>query len=329
MTIAVGLGLADFPFSGAPAYWRWVALCEDGGVDSLWQTDRLVSRHPILECMTALAALAGATKRMKFGMNVASLGLRDPLLLAKQCATVDVLSGGRMLPAFGLGTARAPDWRATGRPTRARGKRSDEGLEIISRLWAGESVDFAGEFYRYEGASISPRPVQKTMPLWLGGSSAAAVRRTARFGTGWQGAFETPDETAEVIAAIRDAAKAAGRRIPDDHYGAAFAFRYGSWDDAPVAQSARAYRERLGRDPERAIVCGGTADIVRRIEAYVAAGASKFILRPIGADDGDMEAQTRRLIDEALPAVAALNRAAARPARPGAKTAPPAGAPEE
>ena len=80
MTIAVGLGLAEFPFSGAPAYWRWVALCEDGGVDSLWQTDRLVSRHPILECMTALAALAAATKRMKFGMNVASLGLRDPPL---------------------------------------------------------------------------------------------------------------------------------------------------------------------------------------------------------------------------------------------------------
>ena len=311
MSIAVGLGLAEFPFSGAAAYWRWVALCEDGGVDSLWQTDRMVSRHPILECMTAMAALAGATRRLKFGMNVASVGLRDPLLLAKQCATVDVLSGGRLLPAFGIGTARAPDWKATGRPTGRRGKRTDEGLEIVSRLWSEESVDFEGEFYRYEAASISPRPVQKKIPLWLGGSSAAAIRRTARFGTGWQGAFETPDETAAAIAAIRAAADEAGRRIPDDHYGAAFAFRYGAWDDAPVARSARAYRERLGRDPARAIVCGGTADIVRRIEAYVAAGASKFILRPIGDGDDDVMAQTRRLIDEALPAVAGLNRAAA------------------
>ena len=311
MSIAVGLGLADFPFSGAEAWRRWVALCEDGGVDSLWQTDRLVSRHPVLECMTALAAVAGATRRMKFGMNVASVALRDPLLLAKQCATIDVLSGGRMLPAFGIGTARAPDWKATGRTTQGRGRRTDEGLEIVSRLWSEESVDFEGTYFRYEGASISPRPAQKKMPLWLGGSSPAAVRRTARFGTGWQGAFETPEETAGVIAAIRRAAADAGRRIPEDHYGAAFAFRYGGWSDPPVARAAKAFRERLGRDPARGIVCGGTAEIVSRIEAYAAAGVSKFILRPIGAGDADIMAQTRRLIDEALPAVARLNRAAA------------------
>lgn len=311
MTVAVGLGLADFPFSGAAAWRRWVNLCEDGGVDSLWQTDRLVSRHPVLECMTALAALAGATQRLKFGMNVASVALRDPLLLAKQCATIDVLSGGRMLPAFGIGTARAPDWKATGRDTKGRGRRTDEGLEIVSRLWSEESVDFEGAFFRYRGASISPRPAQKKLPLWLGGSSDAAIRRTARFGTGWQGAFETPDETARVIAAIRSAAQERGRRIPEDHYGAAFAFRFGSWDDEPVAQSAKAYRERLGRDPARAIVCGGAAEIMDRIHAYVAAGVSKFILRPIGAGDDDTMDQTRRLIDEALPAVAGLNRAAA------------------
>ena len=311
MTVAVGLGLADFPFSGAAAWRRWVNLCEDGGVDSLWQTDRLVSRHPVLECMTALAALAGATQRLKFGMNVATVALRDPLLLAKQCATIDVLSGGRMLPAFGIGTTRAPDWKATGRDTKGRGRRTDEGLEIVSRLWSEESVDFEGAFFRYRGASISPRPAQKKLPLWLGGSSDAAIRRTARFGTGWQGAFETPDETARVIAAIRNAAQERGRRIPEDHYGAAFAFRFGSWDDEPVAQSAKAYRERLGRDPARAIVCGGAAEIMDRIHAYVAAGVSKFILRPIGAGDDDTMDQTRRLIDEALPAVAGLNRAAA------------------
>ena len=83
MGIGVGLGLADFPFSDARAFWRWVDLCEEGGVDSLWQTDRLVSRQPILECMSAMAAIAGRTRRIKFGMNVASVGLRDPLLLAK------------------------------------------------------------------------------------------------------------------------------------------------------------------------------------------------------------------------------------------------------
>jgi len=311
MSIAVGLGLADFPFSSAAAYWRWVAQCEEGGVDALWQTDRLISRHPVLECMSTMAALAGATQRLKFGMNVASVALRDPVLLAKQCATIDMLSGGRLLPAFGIGSVRGSDWQATGRNTRARGKRTNEGLEIIRRLWSGEAVDFDGEFHQLRGATISPLPVQKNLPLWLGGSSDAAVRRTGRCGTGWQGAFETPEEMAVIISAIRRAAAAAGRRIPEDHYGAAFAFRYGSWDDEPVARSARAYRERLGRDPARIFVCGGSAEIMERIEEYAAAGVSKFILRPVGADDADMAAQTRSLITEVLPAVAALNRRAA------------------
>ena len=110
MTVAIGLGLMEFPFAGAGDYWRWVDLCEAGGVDSLWQTDRLVSRQPILECMAAMAALAGRTRRLRFGMNVVSLALRDPVLLAKQCATIDVLSEGRLLPAFGIGSPLGPEW---------------------------------------------------------------------------------------------------------------------------------------------------------------------------------------------------------------------------
>src|SRR6202142_3399896 len=111
-SIAVGLGLMEFPFSGPAAFWRGVDLGEAGGIDSLWQTDRLVSRQPILECMTALAAIAGRTRRIKFGVNVVSLALRDPVLLAKQCATIDVLSQGRLLPGFGIGSPLGPEWQA-------------------------------------------------------------------------------------------------------------------------------------------------------------------------------------------------------------------------
>ena len=135
MSVGIGLGCAEFPFSGAAAYWRWVDLCEAGGVDSIWQTDRLVSRQPFLECMTAMAALAGRTRRIKFGMNVVSLAMRDPVLVAKQCATIDVLSEGRLLPAFGIGSPLAPEWAALGIDTRTRGRKTDEGLEIIRRLW--------------------------------------------------------------------------------------------------------------------------------------------------------------------------------------------------
>ena len=92
MTISAGLGIANFPFAGAADFWEWVDLCDEGGVNSLWQSDRIISPEPNLECMSVMAALAGRTRNLKFGMNVASLGLRDPVLTAKACATIDVLS---------------------------------------------------------------------------------------------------------------------------------------------------------------------------------------------------------------------------------------------
>src|SRR4051794_10887871 len=156
MGVAIGLGCAEFPFSGAAAYWRWIDMCEAGGVDSIWQTDRIVGRQPFLETMTTMAALAGRTRRMRFGMNVASLTFRDPVLLAKQCATVDVLSEGRLLPAFGIGSPAAPEWQAMGLDTATRGRVTDEALEIITRLWREDSVDFAGRHFTLKGAGISP-----------------------------------------------------------------------------------------------------------------------------------------------------------------------------
>ena len=128
--------------------------------------------------MTAMAALAGRTRRLRFGMNVVSLALRDPVLLAKQCATIDVLSEGRLLPAFGIGSPLGPEWTALDIDTKTRGRRTDESLEIIARLWREESVDFDGRHYQLTGASISPKPVQPDLPMWIGGSSDAAVRRT-------------------------------------------------------------------------------------------------------------------------------------------------------
>ena len=308
MTISVGLGIMDFPFSSADAYWRWVAMCEEGGVDSIWQTDRLVSDQPFLECMSAMAALAGATRRLKFGMNVVSLGLRAPLLLAKQCATIDMLSNGRLLPGFGIGSIRAADWQAMGADTAGRGRRSNEALEIISRLWVEDSVDFNGTFFQYKDASISPKPVQKQLPMWLGGASKPAIRRTARFGTGWQAGLETPDEVAPVIRAIKEALVAQQRTIDHDHYGAAFSYRFGTWRDPAVEKTAAFFQDRLARAPEPRIVTGGSDEILARIADFIAAGASKFILSPIGNGDNEIFSQTERLIETVLPEVKKLNR---------------------
>jgi probable F420-dependent oxidoreductase len=304
MKVALGLGLTEYPFTTAAGFWRWVDLCEQAGADSLWQTDRLVSRAPILECMTMLAALSGRTRRLKFGMNVLSLAFRDPVLVAKQCATIDVLSEGRLLPAFGIGSPLAPEWRTMGLDTRTRGRRTDEALEIISRLWREESVDFAGQHWCLSGASIAPRPTQPDLPIWIGGSSEAAIRRTARFGTGWLAGGETPEETAAVAPAIRQAAAAEGRAIDDDHYGAGFAFWFGRPDDPAPQRAMAAYHARTGRDAARGIVAGDAAAILQRIADYVQAGATKFVLRPVGSGDEEPLVQTRLLLERVLPLVA-------------------------
>jgi probable F420-dependent oxidoreductase len=302
--IAVGLGLMEFPFDTTDGFWRWVDLCEMGGIDSIWQTDRLVSRAPILECMTALAAIAGRTRRIKFGVNVVSVAMRDPVLLAKQCATIDLLSQGRLLPGFGIGSPRGPEWKAMHLDSSTRGKRTDEALEIIARLWSGEAVDFTGKHFQLTAASISPLPVQPDLPMWIGGASDAAVRRTAKYGTGWQAGPETPAMVGQVIAAIKAACNEAGRTIDEDHYGAAFAYRFGTWDDPGMSKVAAAYQARTGRDAREAFAVGDGETIMTRLNEYVEAGASKFILRPAANGDSDMLAQTRLLVDDILPRVA-------------------------
>jgi probable F420-dependent oxidoreductase len=303
--VAIGIGIMEYPFESAEGFWRWVDLCEQGGLDSIWQTDRIVSRTPILECMTALAAIAGRTRRIKFGVNVVSVALREPVLLAKQCATIDVLSGGRLLPGFGIGSPRGGEWSAMHIDTTTRGRKTDEALEIISRLWAGEALDFEGRHFRLSKASIAPVPVQADLPMWIGGSSEAAIRRTARVGTGWQAGAETVETVGAVIAGIKAALTETGRSIDEDHYGAAFAFRFGREDDPGVAKVMEHYRARTGRDPRESFAIGDAALILQRLSAYVAVGASKFILRPVADGDADMLAQTRLLVEEVLPLVAA------------------------
>ncbi|MGI9523512.1 MAG: LLM class flavin-dependent oxidoreductase [Hyphomicrobiaceae bacterium] len=305
MTIGVGIGLAECPFEDGAGFWRWVDMCEAGGVDSIWQTDRLISHHSMLECMSVMAALAGRTKRLRFGMNVVSLAIRDPILCAKQCATIDFLSGGRILPAFGIGSPLAPEWRALGLQKETRGKVTDEALDIILKLWTADQVDFEGQHFTLRGASISPKPVQQELPMWIGGSSSAAIARTARFGTGWIGGLETPAESAKIVARIRQAVTAAKRTIDDDHYGAGFPFYFGKASDAVLDAPIAAYRKRSRADPADYFAIGDADDIVQRISEYVAAGLSKFIVRPLAVDEPFVLDQTSWLIREVLPKVRA------------------------
>ena len=304
MALRIGMGLGNFPFSCAGAYRNWVMLCEEGGVDSVWQSDRLVSAHPFLECMSSMAFLAGATRRLKFGMNVLSLGLRNPFLVARQCATIDYLSNGRLLPAFGVGSPASADWQSLGVSTEGSGARMEEALEIITRLWRGESVNWQSAHFTYRDAQISPLPAQKSLPMWIGGSSNAAIRRTARIGTGWQAGLETPDEIAPVIGAIHRAASAAGRSIDPEHFGAGFFFRIDNPSSPAALASTQSLLKGAGRlQMEKAVIVGDADRIVAHLRAYERAGVSKFILRPLGINDMDLMEQTALMMAEVFPAI--------------------------
>ncbi len=302
MGIGIGFGIAGFPFSSAAAFGRWVDLLEERGADSVWFSERLVSSAPTLEPMAAIGMVLGRTRRLKAGMNAVVVPLRDPLVLAKECATLDYLSGGRLLPVFGVGDERAPEWRATGRDPRGRGAAADEALEIMARLWAGERLTFEGRYYRYAEAVISPLPVQQPLPLWVGGSSEAAIRRTARLGTGWLAGLQTPAEVAPIVAAIRRAAAEAGRTIDEDHYGAGFWYRFGSIEEPVVQrQLAGLARVRAVSDPAGLVAVGDGTEVARRFQEFLDAGISKFVVRPVAEDDDDLMAQTARLLEEVVP----------------------------
>lgn len=307
MAIGAGIGIANFPFDDARGFWRWVDICDNGGVDSIWQSDRIIDPVNNLETMSVMAALAGGSKRLKFGMNVASLGLRNPVLMAKQCATIDVLSEGRLLPAFGVGSALSKDFTATGTPTKGRGKRTDEGLQIMARLWSEDNVSFSGEYYQLNEATIAPKPVQNPMPLWVGGSAKQAIERTAKWATGWQAGIESAAEIAPVIAAIKIRAAAHKRKIEDDHFGAGFGFRFGNMDEPIVVRYNEMLSKRLGKEPKGFTAVGGVPEMMRLVHEFREAGVHKFILRPIASGTDEMIKQTKLMVEKLLPEIDRLN----------------------
>jgi probable F420-dependent oxidoreductase len=309
MSVRIGLGFAAFPFSGADAFWRWIDACEESAVDSMWLSERMVSPQPFLEPLSTLAAVAGRTRRLKFGMNTTVLPLRDPLVLAKECATIDFLSDGRLLPMFGVGNDASPEWKALGVESKGRGARSNEILRLLNRLWTENEVTFEGRYYRYEKVTISPKPKQTPLPLWIGGSSEAAIERTARYGSGWlAGAGQSPAQIGRVIAAIRQRCAELGRTIDDDHYGCGFSYRFGSWDEPVVERNLKALQARLGPDanPRAFMAVGGPEDVIELVSVLRAVGVSKFVARPIAGSDAEMLEQSRLIATEVIPTVHAM-----------------------
>ena len=177
---------------------RIATLAESLGYDSLWAGEHVVvpsprvepspmePDEPILDPLVALAHLAGHTERILLGTGLIVLPQRNPLVLAKQAASLDVLSGGRLILGIGVGYLE-PEMTAIGVPMRARGARADEYLAAMRSLWEDDAPAHHGEYVDFEGVDAHPRPVQRPLPIVVGGHTEAAFRRAARYADGWYG----------------------------------------------------------------------------------------------------------------------------------------------
>ena len=307
MTIKYRIGAMPGPWPAGPEgrdlLYRLIDLCEGGGIDSLWFSERLSSPSPVLEPLTTMAVVAARTRRLKFGPSVLVAPFRSPVLAARELAMLDYLSGGRCLPAVGVGVEQEREFRAAGVPFRERGRRTDEAIRIMRRCWAEGEVTHAGEFWTLDRITVLPRPVQQPLPLWIGGGSEAAMRRAGRLGDGWIPSFIAPDRFRAGIERTLAFAAEAGRSVPGDHFGALVYFCFDP--DPARARALAAPFIPKGRVDEatlaRCTAFGPPAVLAERLEEYVRGGGSKFIARPMCPPEMMLE-QVARLAAEVVPA---------------------------
>lgn len=295
MTVKYRVGIMPGPWppgrDGAAFLWTLCDMLERSDVDSIWLSDRLSSPAPVPEVMTTLAAIAARTTRLKFGPSVVVLPYRTPVVAAKEMATVDWLSQGRLFPAVGVGVELPREFDASGVPFAERGRRTDEAIRVMRLLWTQDEVTFQGDFYKLDRVSIFPKPWQTPPPIWIGGKSEAAMRRTARLGDGWIPSFITPDEMRAGVQKVHDMAAAAGRQVPEDHFGTLINYAIAD-SEATALALAQPYvpRGRVDETTMRQCTAFGPAGrLIEKVEEYVKAGASKFILRPLCPPDRMLE----------------------------------------
>jgi len=182
MKVRIGIAFGQWPLIKiAPeAIVDLIDDCEALDLDSIWLSDRLVSQRPLLEPIAFLSYIAGRLRKMKLGTSTLVLPTRHPVVLAKELATLDFLARGRLFPAFGLGGDDSTDLQAVGVNRKERALRADEMIVLMRRLWTEEIVTYQGEHHRVTAAGINPLPVQRPIPIWFGGQSKLALRRTGR-----------------------------------------------------------------------------------------------------------------------------------------------------
>jgi probable F420-dependent oxidoreductase len=286
MKVRVGFGLGNLrPLDGE----RLGALAEAmerHGFDSLWLSERISGPAP--DPVLGLTFAAARTKKIKLGTSVSVLPGRSPAIVAKEWATLDVLSGGRALPAFGLGIVHPVEQQAFNVARADRASIFDEALPLLRRLWTEDAVDHDGKWFRYEGMSVLPKPAHP-LDVWLGGKAPSELRRVGRLGDGWLASFTTPEQGATAIETIKEAAAKAEREIDPEHYGAMVIYTH----DEPPPQFVDLIKTRNPDADPSELVAHGWPGVRTLCERFVAVGISKLVLVPLAEPkDWDDELHT-------------------------------------
>lgn len=254
---------------------------ERHGLDSLWVLDRLV--YPSLAPLPLLAAAAALTERVRLGTSILLGTLWNPMLLAKEVATIQHLAEGRFILGMAVG-ARDADFHAAGVPMKVRGRRLEEGVGILRRALAGDSVDHQGTAFQIKTGPIT-LPHSPRTPIWLGGFAEDAIRRAVRLGDGFIVGGRGPQYGRDAVPLVRKLAAEAGKpRFP------VTALMYACFD-RDVARATKTlgdyitgYYGKLILDPEKGAICGGTAEAVARIGDYAELGVDTLVIVPVTRD---------------------------------------------
>ena len=275
--------------------------------DSFWCGDHIAFAIPILDPITQIAQAALVSRRLTFGTGVFLLPLRHPTPVAKQIATLDHLTGGRFIFGVGIGGEFPKEFAGCGVPINERGPRLGEAIEVIRKLWTGETVSFNGRFYQFADVKMTPAPRQPGgPPIWCGGRSEPALRRAARLADGWFSYAVTPEMFAKGLATIEAAAAAAGRTF--DRFGTAhlmFTRISDSYERAleEAAQSLSIrYAMNMRPATQRYGAIGTPTQVAEKIREFYAAGVRHLSLDLVGPYDRRGE-QFERFAAEVRPLI--------------------------
>jgi probable F420-dependent oxidoreductase len=293
MKVRIGYGLGVRTSLNDSGFLDVVDTLERLRFDSLWLSERIGGEAP--DPLVAMSMAAARTTRLKVGMSVMVLPGRNPIILAKELATLDRMSNGRLLPAFGLGVADPHEQQAFGVERTKRAKMFNEALAVMRSCWMDDEVTFHGEHFHYDGLRVTPKPQQQPPDVWLGGIAESELKRVGRLADGWLPSFVTPSDAEAGWETVQRVAKEHDREIEDEHFGVLIPYVMG---DAPAALLAGLQARRPDLDDVSVLVPSGWDALANTINQFVSVGASKFVVVPM-IEPGSVDAWNNHLEEAA------------------------------